>query len=176
MDNHDFEIVDGILKKYRGHSSGDVVIPYSVTSIGDGAFFCCTGLTSITIPNSVTTIGWGAFFGCTSLTNITIPGSVTSIGGGAFEDCESLEYVHIPSSVTEIGDGILSGTNAYICSDAENCYAKTYADKNGIEFRVCFGHEGCSAFSRIKEVFFGIIRFFLQILSKYIPFLGVLQW
>jgi hypothetical protein len=35
-----------------------------VTIIGIDAFFCCSGLTSVTIPNSVTSIGEGAFKGC----------------------------------------------------------------------------------------------------------------
>ena len=42
----------------------NTVIPEGVTSIGYGAFFECSGLTSITIPNSVTSIGDGAFYGC----------------------------------------------------------------------------------------------------------------
>jgi hypothetical protein len=65
-------------------SSGNVTIPNGVTSIGEGAFEDCTGLTSITIPNSVTSIGDDAFKWCTSLTSITIPASVTSIGKDAF--------------------------------------------------------------------------------------------
>ena len=53
--------------------SGEIVIlesvehegtAYSVTSIGNGAFQYCTGLTSVTIPNSVTSIGEGAFYDC----------------------------------------------------------------------------------------------------------------
>ena len=53
-------------------------IENSVTSIGDYAFYNCTGLTSITIPNSVTSIGSSAFSRCKGLTSITIPNSVTT--------------------------------------------------------------------------------------------------
>ena len=65
----------------------DLVIPNSVTSIGDNLFRYCTGLTSVTIPNSVTSIGQFAFLGCTGLTTITIPNSVTRIGDQAFYNC-----------------------------------------------------------------------------------------
>ena len=50
---------------------------YSVTSIGDSAFFQCSGLTSVTIPNSVTSLGTAAFNRCSGITAIDIPNSVT---------------------------------------------------------------------------------------------------
>ena len=81
-----------------------VIIPDSVTNIGEGTFFDLNALESVTIPNSVTIIDYGAFADCKNLTSIDIPNSVTSIGGWAFSDCESLTSVTIPDSVTSIGD------------------------------------------------------------------------
>ena len=85
-------------------SLSDIVIPSSVTSIGDGAFMCCRSLSKIVIPSSVTSIGFSAFFDCSSLSEIVIPSSVTSIGNRAFFSCRSLSKIVIPSSVTSIGD------------------------------------------------------------------------
>ena len=89
---------------YRCTGLTSVTIPDSVTRIDDDAFYECTGLTSVTIGNSVTDIGWSAFSGCTGLTSVTIPDSVTSIGGRAFYGCTGLTSVTIPDSVTSIGD------------------------------------------------------------------------
>ena len=83
----------------------NTIIPNSVTSIGNGAFYGCTGLTSVTIGNSVTSIGSSAFSGCKGLTEVTIPNSVTYIGYYAFLDCTGLTEVTIPNSVTSIGRG-----------------------------------------------------------------------
>ena len=74
-----------------------------LTSIGNSAFYSCSGLTSITIPSSVTSIGNHAFYSCSGLTSITIPSSVTSIGSSAFSGCSGLTSITIPSSVTSIG-------------------------------------------------------------------------
>ena len=52
-----------------------LVIPDSVTSIGERAFSGCSGLTSITIPDSVTSIGRSAFNGCSGLTEVYYKGN-----------------------------------------------------------------------------------------------------
>ena len=81
---------------YPNKYTGDVAIPasvtyggttYSVTTIGEWAFYNCSDLTSIDIPNPVTSIGSYAFYGCSGLTSITIPNSVTNIGNYAFFYC-----------------------------------------------------------------------------------------
>ena len=69
--------IDGSLVK-------NLVIPDSVPSIGNYAFYNCSGLTSVTIGNGVTSIGKYAFSGCSGLTSIPIPDSVTRIGRYAF--------------------------------------------------------------------------------------------
>ena len=79
------------------------IIPNSVTSIGESAFYGCSGLTSVTIPNSVTSIGEDAFCNCIGLTSVTIPNSVTSIGEYAFDGCTGLTSVTIGNLVTSIG-------------------------------------------------------------------------
>ena len=97
---------------YGCSSLTSVTIPNSVTSIGDYAFSDCSSLTSITIPNSVTSIGGGAFFYCSSLTSITLPNSVTSIGGSAFSRCSSLTSITIPNSLTSIAYATFLGCTA----------------------------------------------------------------
>ena len=118
------EVIDGInyslndetleAEVIQSSYSGDITIPetvdydgktYSVTSIGDYAFYECPGLTSITIPNSVTSIGDWAFDDCSGLTSVTIGNSVTSIGKRAFGSCSGLTSITIPNSVTSIGNG-----------------------------------------------------------------------
>ena len=131
---HDFE-VDGIYYNingteatvtYRGSDyyqysnwyTGYVTIPatvtyggttYSVTSIGNFAFWKCSRLTRVTIPNSVTSIGSEAFYYCSGLTSVSIGNSVTSIGESAFDSCSGLTSIVIPNSVTSIAQWAFYG-------------------------------------------------------------------
>ena len=94
---------------YACRTLNSVTIPNSVTYIGDTAFYSCDDLTTVDIGNAVTRIGDGAFFRCSFLSSITIPNSVTRIGDRAFKYCYSMTSVNIGSSVTEIGEEAFDG-------------------------------------------------------------------
>ncbi len=97
----------------------NVIIPDSVTSIGDYAFYMCDNLTSVTIPDSVTTIGECAFYQC-GITRVTFGNGVTTIGRQAFEFCD-LTSVTIPDSVISIGYCAFSNCNSALYSEYEYC-------------------------------------------------------
>ena len=90
------ENIDGevVLTKCSIEAEGEIVIPESVTEIGDSAFYGC-GITSVNIPSCVTKIGNSAFDGCSDLTSVNIPNSVTEIGEWAFRGCRGLTSINV---------------------------------------------------------------------------------
>ena len=105
--NSDFEPEDIETGSYAFFDCTDlktVVIPSTVTIIGDMAFAGCESLENIVLSPTVTVIGEGAFEICKNLESIVIPSAVTSIGDYAFMLCENLESIVIPESVKEIGE------------------------------------------------------------------------
>lgn len=89
------------------YNLANVTIPNSVTDIKDKAFQFCSNLSSVTIGNSVKIIGNYAFDGCSCLTTFTIPNSVITIGDYAFSGCTGLTAITIPGSVKSIGENIM---------------------------------------------------------------------
>lgn len=91
------------------------------------------------VPSTVTEIAADAFANADNLKGVVLADGVNALADGAFFMCAALEYVHIPASVEAIGDSVVAD-GVYICSETENCFAKTYAEANGIEFRACGEH------------------------------------
>lgn len=90
---------------FEHHNLSSVVIPNTVTRIGDYAFYGCHNLTSVSIPNSVKMIGKDAFAHCEKLSSVYIEDGVNTIGSNAFFYCEQLSSINLPNSITSIGDG-----------------------------------------------------------------------
>ena len=123
--------INKVLYKYKGTmpQGTSIAIKEGTISISggameSGAFYRCTGLTSITIPNSVTSIGNYAFSGCTGLTSITIPNSVTSIGSSVFSRCTSLTSIQVkaktpPQCNDKTFSGVPEDIPVYVACDKE---------------------------------------------------------
>ncbi|MBQ8748873.1 MAG: leucine-rich repeat domain-containing protein [Clostridia bacterium] len=95
----------------------NTTIPSTVTSISAGAFYNCSGLTSITIPNSVTSIENAAFLGCSSLTSVYIDSETIAIGINAKN---SFEYLVNYATTIYINEEIVDGgasIGSYITSN-----------------------------------------------------------
>lgn len=97
------------------------IIPDTVHTIEERAFFACSDLVNIEIPTSVYWIKDSAFALCTSLENIDIPASVQKIGSEAFWGCKKLTLISIPESVKEVGKGFCSH-----CENLSGIYVSPY--------------------------------------------------
>ena len=81
-----------------------------VTSLGEGAFYGCAGLTSFTIPASMTRIDNAVFYNCTKLAEILFAenGKTLTFGENVFYNCSSIKSITLPANVSEIL-GIFNG-------------------------------------------------------------------
>ena len=104
------ETIGGALVKeigdnaFANESYIDVVLPNSITNIGESAFMSSNIYNSITLPNQLKTIGKNAFSSC-DFKEISLPNSLTSIGVRAFENCDNLTAIEIPANVNSIEKG-----------------------------------------------------------------------
>ena len=153
------------LQNKFGSQVTEYIIGDDVTSIGEYAFYNCSGLTSVTIGNSVTSIGERAFEGCSGLTSVTIPNSVTSIGGGAFYDCSGLTSVTIGNSVKSIG--------AYAFFDCTNLTSVTIPNSvtniGGGAFYYCIGLTSVTIGNSVTSIGDGVFQACYDLTSVTIP-------
>ena len=112
------------------------IIPNTVSSIGNNAFYGCEGLTYLEIPNSITSIGNSSFQSCSNLTGVEIPDSVTSIGSSAFYSTGRMSSIIIyavsPPIVGSSAFAMTNGSPIYVPAQSVNAYKSAwsvYADR-----------------------------------------------
>ena len=115
-----YDIVNGELLSSNGNlllmdETGTLVIPDSVTKIGEGAFANLEGLKTIIIPGTVKEIGTNAFAYNSTLETVIMQEGVEKIDGWAFANCTSLKNVSMPNSLKEVGEMCY-----FVCTSLEN--------------------------------------------------------
>ncbi len=86
-----------------------VVLPKTITTIADGAFYDCRYLESVNLTENVTSIGANAFYGNKRLKSFGDISSVTSIGDAAFLGCGMLKNIVLSEKLTVLGAYAFSG-------------------------------------------------------------------
>ncbi len=121
---------------FRGCSgmTGSLVIPSTVTYIGSYAFDGCSQFTgNLVIPDLVVFIGDWAFNGCMSITGeINIPNSVVSIGSYAFSSFWKITAFRIPESVTYLGPGFIWACSKLVTLEVDENNPVYYSESNAI--------------------------------------------
>ena len=130
-------IKDGVLLGYYG-LGGDIVLPNTVTKIGDDALKGNDNIVSITIPGSVKDIGNNAFEGCTKLEKVifTNPGQANKnliIRVSAFQNCKKLTECEIPARAYQVVGNIFKGCTS-LTEVKVNANNPHYFTKDGVLF------------------------------------------
>ena len=150
-----------------------LTLPSSLQSIGGDAFCCCYSLTSLTFPSSLQSIGDGAFWGCSSLTSLTLPSSLQSIEGGAFTGCTSLRSVICNQFYKVIGQMLLSsdGTQviAYWGENSEVTIPEGVQSIGDCAFCCCNSLTSLTLPSSLQSIEYSAFCDCISLTSLYIP-------
>ena len=124
-ENYEYTVIDNIIYtkdmktivkcNRTGEDNKKVVIPDTVTEIGDYAFANNGEITELEIPGSVKKIGTCAFSNCVNLRSVKIENGVKELGNTCFVGLTALEELKLPGSV-EVVDTVcnIQGKNRYI--------------------------------------------------------------
>ncbi|MCI7605334.1 MAG: leucine-rich repeat domain-containing protein [Spirochaetales bacterium] len=100
IDNEAFSAKEG----EKSYSFTKLILPDTLTSIGEKAFMNCKELVEVTLPHGVSVLSDSIFEGCISLKMFSCNNEVASIGKNAFKDCSNLASVTLSNNLKSIGD------------------------------------------------------------------------
>lgn len=92
-----------------------IVLPETLTRLGNGSFAFVTGIKEVKIPKNVRYIGDACFTNCSNLSKITLPAETDTLGSGAFA-YTAVVYARIPKGITQLPNQLFEG-----CTKLENC-------------------------------------------------------
>lgn len=144
-------IVDGANSRYDSRENCNAIIETSNNSL-------IAGCKNTVIPNSVTSIGNNAFYNCSGLTSLTIPGGVTSIGSGAFNNCNGLVSIVVEAGNSKYDSRencnaiIESSTNSLLVGCKNTVIPNSVTSIGENVFYNCSGLTSISIHSGMKSI------------------------
>ena len=74
---------------------GEVQVPEGITAIAPYAFSANRRITGLVLPETLRSIGEGAFWGCSGLAHVRFPAAPCAVGSRAFEKCTGIRSVRL---------------------------------------------------------------------------------
>lgn len=141
---------------FYGARPNKVILPSSISVIGEGAFFCVSSMATIELPDGLKRIEASAFsqFRVTatnfqpSIKKIVIPNSVTYLGDDAFSNSDDLKDVKLSESLTQIEAGTFAGCHGLVTIEIPNSVT---AIKKGA-FSECYSLKNVTLGKGLKEI------------------------
>lgn len=131
-----------------------VVMPESITIIGNQAFESDWQMTSVSFSENITSIGESAFENCRNITQIQLPSKLTGIQDKTFKGCTGLKEMTIPKSVLTIGSYYGSG-NGYSPFDGCSNLTKIIIEDIESWLKIDFSNHNCNPLFYAQNLFKG---------------------
>ncbi len=108
----DWTVTEILDEAFSESTITSVVIPNTVTAIGNQAFYLCTLLSgTVIIPNSVNTVGYLAFCRCDLMTEVVLPEKDVTYGNQCFLTTGLTGTLVLPEGLTVISNSMFSNNN-----------------------------------------------------------------
>ena len=150
-------IADNAFKTEYGNDLKKVVLPSTVKTIGESAFYGCQSLEEINLPDGLLTIGKAAFQSCVKLKKVELPEGILAISDNTFYNCAALGKIELPASLINIGKSAFSRCALREISWPDNLQtignnAFSHCDLTTLQLPDSLRTLGTSAFSSCSEL------------------------